>query len=101
MLMRIIHGKLKPGSWDAYEAAYKEAVAQAGEIPGLRARWLMRDVDDPDSGYTLSLWESEAALRRYESSKLLQTTFLPKLQPYFSGDYSIKHCEVRVAGDSK
>ena len=101
MLMRIIHGKLKPGSWNAYEAAYKEAVAEAGEIAGLRARWLMRDVDDPDSGYTLSLWESEAALQRYENSKLLQTTFLPKLQPFFSGEYSIKHCEVRVTGEPK
>ena len=99
MLMRIIHGKLKPGSWDAYEAAYKEAVAQAGEIPGLRARWLMRDVEDPDSGYTLSLWENEAALQQYESSKVLQTTFLPKLQPFFSGEYSIKHGQVRVTGE--
>jgi hypothetical protein len=36
MMVRIIHGKLKPGTWDAYERAYKEAVARAGKIPGLK-----------------------------------------------------------------
>jgi hypothetical protein len=35
MRVRIIYGKLKPGAWDAYETAYKEAMQKAGEIPGL------------------------------------------------------------------
>ena len=96
MLMRIIHGKLKPGSWSAFEAAYKETVVKAGSIPGLRARWLAHDLDDPDSGYTISLWENEDALRQYEASQLLRESFLPKLTPFFSGDYSTAHCEVRV-----
>ena len=47
MRVRIIYGKLKPGAWDAYETAYKEAMQKAGEIPGLRARWLTRDVGNP------------------------------------------------------
>ncbi len=40
MRVRIIYGKLRPGTWDAYEAAYKEVAEQSGQIPGLRARWL-------------------------------------------------------------
>ena len=36
MMLRIIHGKLKPGTWDSYERAYKDVMAKAGKIPGLR-----------------------------------------------------------------
>jgi heme-degrading monooxygenase HmoA len=60
MMLRIIQGKLKPGTWDSYERAYKDVMKKAGKIPGLRGRWLARTADDPDAGYTISLWESEA-----------------------------------------
>lgn len=95
MRVRIIYGKLKAGSWDAYEAAYKDVMGKAGQAPGLRARWLTRDVENPDAGYSISLWENEASMRAYESSDLLKTTILPKLTPFFSGDYTTTHCEMR------
>ncbi len=95
MRVRIIYGKLKPGTWDAYEAAYKEAMDQAGHVPGLVARWLTRDVADPDGGYSISLWRDEAAMQAYESGDTLKNTILPKLTPYFSGDYTTTHCDMR------
>jgi heme-degrading monooxygenase HmoA len=97
MMLRIIHGKLKPGTWDAYERAYKDVTAKAGKIPGLKGRWLAHAVDDPDAGYTMSLWESEAAMRSYENGEILQKTILPQLTPFFYGDYTTTRCEVRVA----
>jgi heme-degrading monooxygenase HmoA len=97
MMLRIIHGKLKPGTWDSYERAYKDVMAKAGKIPGLRGRWLAHTVDDPDAGYTMSLWENEAAMRSYENGEILQTTILPRLKPFFSGDYTTTRCEVRFA----
>jgi hypothetical protein len=30
MMLRIIHGKLKSGTWDSYERAYKESMKKAG-----------------------------------------------------------------------
>jgi hypothetical protein len=45
-------------------------------------------IDDPDAGYTMSLWENEAAMRSYENGEILQTTILPRLKPFFSGDYT-------------
>jgi heme-degrading monooxygenase HmoA len=97
MMLRIIHGKLKPGTWDAYERAYKDVMAKAGKIPGLKGRWLAHAVDDSDAGYTMSLWENEAAMRAYENGDILQKTVLPQLTPYFSGNYSTTRCEVRFA----
>jgi heme-degrading monooxygenase HmoA len=63
MMLRIIHGKLKPGTWNSYEQAYKEVMANVGKIPGLRGRWLAHVADDPDAGYSMSLWENESAMR--------------------------------------
>jgi heme-degrading monooxygenase HmoA len=95
MLVRIIHGKLKPGTWDSYEQAYKDAMSKAGKIAGLRGRWLVRDVDDPDAGYSISLWENEAAMRTYEDSDVLKNAILPQLKPFFSGEYTTTRGEMR------
>jgi heme-degrading monooxygenase HmoA len=84
MMLRIIHGKLKPGTWDSYERAYKDVMAKAGKIPGLRGRWLAHAVDDPDAGYTMSLWENEAAMRSYENGEILQTT-ISAAETFFLG----------------
>jgi hypothetical protein len=32
MMLRIIHGKLKLGTWESHERAYKEVTAKAGNI---------------------------------------------------------------------
>jgi heme-degrading monooxygenase HmoA len=69
MMLRIIHGKLKPGTWDSYERAYKDVMAKAGKIPGLRGRWLAHAVDDPDSGYTMSLWRTRQRCARTKTVK--------------------------------
>ncbi len=50
----LIYGKLRPGTWDAYEAAYKEVAEQSGQIPGLRARWLNRGSNKCLMGPTIS-----------------------------------------------
>ena len=96
MQVRIIYGKLRQGTWDAYEQAYKKIMTASGQLPGLRARWLVRDVDDPDAGYSISLWDDEAAMRSYEQSTVLKDKILPQLTPFFSGEYKTTHCEMRL-----
>src|SRR5215204_6742964 len=97
MLLRIIRGKLKPGTWDAFEKVYRATIASAGPVEGLRGRWLVQDLDDPDSGSTISLWATEEALQSYESSDLLKNTITVKLAPFFSGEYETRKCLVRFA----
>ena len=36
MQMRIIWGKILPGQWDAFEAAFKQALEIRGEVKGLK-----------------------------------------------------------------
>ncbi|MGE3643744.1 MAG: antibiotic biosynthesis monooxygenase [Beijerinckiaceae bacterium] len=97
MYLRIINGKLKPGTWDAFEKAYRDVVGEAGAVPGLRARWLTRDVDNPDAGTTISLWESEAAMDAYENSDVLKNKINATLSPYFAGEYRTSKTRVQFA----
>ena len=90
MLLRIVRGKLRPGTWAEYEAAYKTAIKSAGAVEGLSGRWLVQDVDDPDAGSTISLWQSEEALRAYESSDVMKNQITAKLAPFFSGQYEVR-----------
>src|SRR5687767_443233 len=50
MYMRIIWGRIRTGQWERYEAAYKEIfLAKKPVIDGLKGRWLVRDVNDPNA----------------------------------------------------
>ena len=66
-------------------------------MEGLCGRWLVQDVDDPDSGSTISLWANEEALRAYERSDVLKTQITAKLAPFFSGQYDVRISRVRFA----
>lgn len=97
MYMRIVWGKLRPGQWDHYEAAYRNVLRPGHEnIRGLQGRWLARDLEDPDAGYSVSLWDSQEALARYEASEFFHHKVKPALQPFFADDFKAAHCEVRV-----
>jgi hypothetical protein len=41
MQMRIIWGKIMPGQWDAFEAAFKKALEIRGEVKGLKGQWVI------------------------------------------------------------
>jgi heme-degrading monooxygenase HmoA len=97
MFLRVISGKLRPGTWVEFERAYQSATSEAGAIEGLCGRWLTRDLDDPDSGTTISLWTSPEAMRTYEASDALKNIIQPKLTPYFTGQYRTSRSEVRRA----
>jgi heme-degrading monooxygenase HmoA len=97
MYMRIVWGKVRQGQWEQYEEAYKRALRPGHEhIRGLTGRWLVRDLDDRDAGYSVSLWESQEAMDRYEASSFFQMKVKPALQPFFVDDFTTTHCEVRV-----
>lgn len=97
MFLRIISGKLKPGTWNEFERTYRKAVADAGAIDGLRGRWLTRDLSDPDSGTTISLWSTEGAMDAYEKSDVLKNDINARLAPFFSGEYRTSKTQVQFA----
>jgi heme-degrading monooxygenase HmoA len=92
--MRITWGKLQPGKWSEFEQAYRATVV-GKEVKGLRGRWLAQDVNDPDGGFSMSLWDSLEDMQAYEQSAFFQQEALPELQPFFVGEYTTHRCDVK------
>jgi heme-degrading monooxygenase HmoA len=97
MHARITWGQVKAGHWEDYEAAYRQEVLSATRPAGLRGRLLLRDRDDPDSGATVSLWDTEADMLAYEQGEL-RTRVLPALEEHLTGKFHMHRCEVRHLG---
>lgn len=92
MYVRIAWGRVEPGKWDEYEAAYKAGAAAAAGAKGLKARTLLRDIDEPDAGYSMTWWESAEALDAYED--MANKEILPRIQAYFPGAFVINRLEI-------
>ena len=97
MFVRINWGKVRSGTWDDYEAAYKEVMGRLDKPSGLEGRWLARDADDEDAGFAISLWADRDSLDAYANSSDMKNEILPALEPYFSGEFKATVCEVRHA----
>jgi heme-degrading monooxygenase HmoA len=94
MYMRIIWGRIVSGQWDGFEAAYKKATSLRGDVKGLKNQWLARDQADPDAGYSITLWESEADMRAFWDSKKREEA-MALLRPFFLNQFTVTQCEVR------
>ncbi|MDQ2803768.1 MAG: antibiotic biosynthesis monooxygenase [Pseudomonadota bacterium] len=95
MHMRIVWGKILPGQWNGFEAAFKEAMVARGEVKGLKTQWLLRDQNDPDAGYSITLWEHAEDMRAFWDSPKRQEV-MSAIQPFFVNQYTTTNCEVRL-----
>ena len=94
MFARIVWGKIMPGKWSDYENAYKDAIKARGPIKGLVVQWLAQDAKDKDAGYSIGVWESEAALKAYVGSEKHKAMTAP-LKSFFVNQYTATHCDIR------
>ena len=94
MHMRIVWGRILPGQWDGFEAAYKKASAMRGEVKGLKSQWLVRDQNDRDAGYSISLWDSAKGMHAFWDSPKRQEA-MAVIQPFFANQYTTTNCEVK------
>ncbi len=93
MYMRIVWGKIVPGKWNDFEAAFKSAMAKRGDVNGLAHHWLARDQHDANAGYSITLWETEAAMKTFWDSPKRKEVMAP-LEPFYVNQFTTTHCEV-------
>lgn len=98
MYMRITKGRVKPGCWDSYEAAYQKYIEERPLPDGLLGRFLLRAVTDPELGFSLSLWGSLEAMETYERSDAVRREILPHIASFLTTDFVAHHCDVTVVG---
>ena len=95
MFMRIIWGKILPGQWEAFEAAFGKALELRGSPRGLHRQWLVRDENDPDAGYAISQWNSAEDMRAFWDTKQRREA-MSLIEPFFVNQFTITNCAVRV-----
>ena len=94
MFIRMVWGKLRPGSWEEYERHYHERLASSsGNIKGLKERQLLRGTEDPDEGISVSIWETLDDLRAYETGEFRQNV-AREMEHLYRGEYWVKHFEI-------
>ena len=94
---RVAWGRLRPDTWSEYEKLFTELVIpQSADLPGLQRRLLLRGVDEPDEGISVSLWDSVDALRAYRTGDLYRSELVPALSHVFNNDWWAKEYELRV-----
>jgi len=95
MFMRITWGQLQPGAWDPFMVKYHEVADPA--TPGLLARWVVQDTNNTDSMFAITLWDTRESIRAWETSDDYRGRFLPAVEPFMIGSYSVSVSEVRYA----
>ena len=94
MFVRLVWGKLRPGSWDDYERHFHDRVVAApSPVAGLRERQLLRSTEDPDEGISVSIWNTLEEMRSYETGEFRQT-IAKEVEHLYRGEYWVKHFEV-------
>ena len=94
MYLRIYWGRIHPGAWPSVEERYRE-LAQF-PTSGLQARLVSQDVNDPESMYTITLWDNIASVQAWEASPEYRDVFLAAVKPFLVGSHSVSLCEVKV-----
>jgi len=69
--------------------------AEYGETPGNRGAWMLRrDEGERTEFITLSLWESEDAVRAFAGDDVEAAVLYPEDERYLIGESSVTHHEV-------
>ena len=101
MFMRITWGRIKPGQWEEYERRFGKLAATQLTEGGPSRRWLVRDLDEPDAGFAISVFETEAQMRDWSSDPAARERTKQEMSDLYIGEYRARQCEVRLQLDAE
>lgn len=101
MYTRMVWGHLRPDRWGDYEKYYREKVFPLNDkVEGLLDRSILRGIDGEDEAVSLSIWDTEDDLHRYENSNLrkqfaddIQTNYAASWS-YITGEYWVRTFQI-------
>lgn len=95
MYARVLWGKVKMGMWDEFQRYYDEKVVPStASMKGIKGRRLLRSLENPEEGISISLWETREDMENYVKSPQRQGLARDG-EKLYSGDYWVKHFEVK------
>ena len=95
MYARVLWGKIKMGMWAEYERYYDQNIISSTDgVKGSCGRRLLRSLENPDEGISISLWETKEDMENYVKSAKRQE-LAREAEKLYSGEYWVKHFEVK------
>jgi heme-degrading monooxygenase HmoA len=97
MIARTWTGAVRRGDAEAYAAYIRETgFTEYGQTPGNRGAWMLRrDEGDRSVFITLSLWESEDAIRAFAGDDIEAAVLYPEDERYLiGGESTVTHYQV-------
>jgi heme-degrading monooxygenase HmoA len=96
MIARMWSGTVRRADADEYaEYIRVTGFAEYGQTPGNRGAWLLRrDAGERTEFITLSLWESEAAIRAFAGDDIEAAVLYPEDKGYLIGESKVTHYAV-------
>ncbi|MDP2358303.1 MAG: hypothetical protein Q8M31_19895 [Beijerinckiaceae bacterium] len=99
MFMRISWGRIREGGWMDYEERFKKLALDNIKQGGPKRRWLVRDLDEPDAGFAISLFDNEDEMRKWANDPDARERVKTEMSDLYVGDYRVRNCEVRYQTD--
>ncbi len=75
MITRIVKMTFAVGKVREFEQIFEQTVAMIRKSEGCRSVRLMQDLNDPDTYFTISQWDSVEKLNTYRNSDLFKRTW--------------------------
>ena len=97
MIARTWSGAVRRADADRYAEYIRDTgFAEYAETAGNRGAWMLRrDTDDRTEFITLSLWESEGAIRAFAGDDIEAAVLYPEDERYLiGGESTVAHYEV-------
>jgi heme-degrading monooxygenase HmoA len=95
MFMRVSWGRIQPGKWEDYERRFEKLAVTQTAAGGPKRRWLLRDLDDPNAGFAISLFDTEKQMRDWSNDPAARQRTQSEMSDLYVGDYRTRQCEVR------
>jgi len=92
MLMRVTWGKIHAGKWDTYEVLWKEHAKKTAGVKGLKGRYLLRDTETTDAGYSMTIWETAGDFEHWLKTRAPE----PEMEQCFVGQFVTTVCDLRA-----
>lgn len=94
MIVRIYWGRIVAGALGDIERVYRDY--DVASVPGLLARFVSQDLNDPDSLYVITLWTDLESVERWVASDAYRERITKPLKPFIVGAHSLSLSAVRV-----
>jgi quinol monooxygenase YgiN len=70
MYVRITQLRIRPGRWTDFEASLVKVSLTGRDVAlGHLETWCVRSLEDEDSGFVFTVWETEEAMKAYEQTE--------------------------------